>query len=145
MKLLKVHFRTCNYHQMMPVNSGILIYVPHIVLWRPSGGSRPGGRRHHQHGGVHHDREEHVQLHVWHHYQNTSIQGGQIRHYEDKQKVFSDNKDMEEFIMYMKNIFNIMCGTILETPASKVVRFIIVRINSRYSVTTRTWGSSLWT
>ena len=40
-----------------------------------------------------------------HQYQNTSIQGCQIRHYEDPQQVFSDNKDMEESIMTMKNIF----------------------------------------
>ena len=40
------------------------------------------------------------------HYQNTSIEGCQIRYYEEPHQVFSDNKDMEESIMTMKNMFN---------------------------------------
>ena len=40
------------------------------------------------------------------HYQNTSIEGCQIRYYEEPHQVFSDNKDREESIMTMKNMFN---------------------------------------
>ena len=38
----------------------------------------------------------------------------------------SDIINMEEYIMTMKNMFNTMCGTIIKTPASKDVRFIIM-------------------
>ena len=56
-KLCKVNFRTYKHHQNMLVTKGILIFVPHMALWRPSGGLSPGGQRHHQHGGVYHDHQ----------------------------------------------------------------------------------------
>ena len=49
--------------------------------------------------------------------------------------MFSDNKDMEESIMIKKNMINNMCPTIIKTPASKEVRFVIMRTISRCSVT----------
>ena len=42
----------------------------------------------------------------------------------------------------IKNMFNTMCATIIKTPASKNVRFVIMQTQSRCSVTTRTGRSS---
>ena len=62
-------------------------------------------------------------------------------HLEDQDQVDSESTNMEESIMTQKNMFNNMCGTIIKTPASKGVRFVILRNHSRCSVTTRTWRS----
>ena len=62
-------------------------------------------------------------------------------HLEDPDQVDGDIINMEESIMTVKNMFNYMCGTIIKTPASKEVRFVIMRTISRCSVTTRTWRS----
>ena len=63
-------------------------------------------------------------------------------HLEDLDQVDSDIINMEESIMTVKNMFNYMCGTIIKTPASKEVRFVIMRTNRRCPATTRTWRSS---
>ena len=52
--------------------------------------------------------------------------------------MFSDNKDVEESIMTKKNMINNMCCTIIKTPASKEVKFVIMRTNNRCPVTART-------
>ena len=57
-------------------------------------------------------------------------------HLEDQDQVDSDSTNMEESIMTKKNMFNNMCRTIIKTPASKEVRFVIMRTISRGSVTT---------
>ena len=63
--------------------------------------------------------------HTWHF-------GSQL---EDPDQVDSDSTNMEESIMTKKNMFNNMCRTIIKTPASKEVRFVIMRTISRCSVT----------
>ena len=60
-------------------------------------------------------------------------------HLEDQDQVDSDITNMEESNMTMKNMFNNMCRTNIKTPASKDVRFVIMRTHSRCSVTARTW------
>ena len=91
-------------------------------------GTRAGGQWEQGHGGVHQDHGEHVQLYVWHHFQNASIQGCQISQKEDPEQVDSENKDMEESIRIMVNMFNYICCTIFKMPASRahcqIFRFI---------------------
>jgi hypothetical protein len=61
---------------------------------------------------------------VWHHFQIASIQGCKICKKEDPEQVDSENKDMEESIRIMVNMFNYMCGTIFKMPASRDVKFL---------------------
>ena len=53
----------------------------------------------------------------------------------------SENKDMEESIRTMVNMFNYMCGTIFKMPASRDVKFLKKKTQSRWTVRTRTWRS----
>ena len=64
-------FWTWNHHHNLPVNGGILIYVPHLVLRRPSWGPLPGGQRDGGHGGAQHDHGECHQYCLSHLYQNA--------------------------------------------------------------------------
>ena len=68
-------FSTYKHHHELPVNGGILIYVSHLVLWRPSWGPLPGGQREGGHGEAQHDHEEHHQYYLWHLFQSVITQG----------------------------------------------------------------------
>ena len=50
---------------------------------------------------------------------------------EDMDQVYVENKDMEESIRIMVNMFNYMCGTIFKMPASRDVKFLKKKTQSR--------------
>ena len=54
----------------MPVKGRIDLYMPHMVLQRPSEGPNADGHQEGELGGPHHDNQEHHQIHVLHHFQN---------------------------------------------------------------------------
>ena len=50
-----------------------------------------------------------------------------------------DNKDMEESIRTMVNMFRYVCATIFKMPASKDAKFFKMKTQSRWIERTRTW------
>ena len=76
-------FSTYKHHHELPVNGGILIYVSHLVLWRPSWEALPGGQREGGRGEAQHDHGEHHQYYLWHLFKSAITQGIQISIFED--------------------------------------------------------------
>ena len=134
-------FLTYKHHNELPVNGGILIYVSHLVLWRPSWGALPGGQREGGRGEAQHDHGEHHQYYLWHHFQNASAQVRQIRIYEDHYQVIRERGDKGELIMTMENTINYTCCTIIKMSAHSKGRITFMRTQSGSTGGTISWGS----
>ena len=126
-------FWTWKHHHKLPVNSGILIYVPHLVLWRPSWGPLPGGQREGGHGGPQHDHGEWHQYCLSHLYQNASAHGRWIYRNEDPYQVDSERRDMGDSIMIMENVNIITCRTFIKMPAYMEDEFTEMRTITRWT------------
>ena len=135
-------FWTWNHHHNLPVNGGILIYVPHLVLRRPSWGPLPGGQRDGGHGGAQHDHGECHQYCLSHLYQNASAHGRWIHRNEDNYQVDSEMGDMGELNMIMENVINIDCRTFIKKPVHMEDEFMEMRTITRWTASRGTWGSS---
>ena len=98
----------------MPVKGRIDLFVPHMILQRPSGGPRAGGHQEGELGGPHHNDQEHHQIHVWHHFQNGITYAIQIDYREHLKQVDIKKDNWEDLIMMTKNIVKYMCGTIFK-------------------------------
>ena len=126
-------FRTWKHHHNLPVNSGILNYVPHLVLRRPSWGPFPGGQPEGGHGGGQHDHGECHQYNLSHLYQNSSTHGRWIHRNEDHYQVDSKKRDMGESIMIKENVVIITCRTFIKMPAHMEDKFTEMRTITRWT------------
>ena len=66
----------------MPVNGGILIYVPHFILWTPYWAPIVGGKPEGQHGGPKQECQEELQSYIWHQNQVINIESGSMTVFE---------------------------------------------------------------